>query len=168
MDLTMKTLLLFIFLNLTLISNVAAENAYFGASFGDARTTANNYNTPIGYKFYLGGHLNDRFGAEIGFIELGEFKRNTTTNKISGTEISAVGFIPLGNDGSIFVKLGLFNWNSKTSNGETDGSDFTIGLGVQLPIKDNILFRIEYQEFRDINNSSDNYTFLSVGAALVF
>ncbi len=147
-----------------------ANNAYLGASIGESDTSQNGYNKPLAYKAFLGVHINDRFGVELGLINLGEFKRNSVViSEVSGTEISALGFIPIGTNGELFGKIGFFNWDVKYPNGaSTDGSDITIGLGVQLPIRGNTLFRFEYQEFRDINDSNDDFTLLSIGLALLF
>lgn len=168
----MKKILLFLLLNISLFTTVLAEDTYIGASIGDSKISLDNYSKPIGYKAFLGAHINDRFGIEIGLINLGEFKRNTLTNKVTGTELSGVGFIPLGNDGSVFGKIGLFNWTIESTIGSikasSNGTDLTIGLGVQYPIKDNILVRLEYQEFRDIDDSNDDFTFLSLGFVLSF
>ncbi len=168
----MKKIVLIAFLYTSLLSNVCAEQAYIGASIGDSNISTTNDNKPIGYKFFLGAHINDRVGIELGIINLGEFKTGSLTNTVTGTELSAVGFIPIGSDGNIFAKLGLFSWNIDSSLGSlsstADGTDLTIGLGFQYPIKDNILIRLEYQEFRDINDTNDNFTFLSVGLALQF
>jgi len=165
----MTKIVFFLIFNLLFLSNCLANEAYVGASFGDSNTSLNGYNSPTGFKAYLGVHINDRFGVEIGFINLGTFKRSAGSLKVDGTEISAVGFIPVGSDGNIFGKLGLFSWNSEYSNGaNVDGTDFTLGLGVQFPIRDAILVRIEYQEFRDINDNNDDFTLLSVGLALSF
>jgi hypothetical protein len=147
-----------------------ANDAYFGASIGESKTSQNGYNKPLAYKAFLGAPFNDRFGVELGFINLGEFKRNNSvTREVSGFELSLLGFIPIGTNGNIFGKIGMFNWDIDYSNGATaDGSDVTIGLGIQFPFMSNKLFRIEYQEFRDINDSNDDFTLISLGLALAF
>ncbi len=168
----MKKIILITFIYTSLLSNASAEQAYIGASIGDSNISTTNDNKPIGYKFFLGAHVNDRIGVELGIINLGKFKTGSLANEVSGTELSAVGFIPVGSDGNVFAKLGLFAWNIDSTlgsiSGSSNGTDLTIGFGFQYPIKDNILIRLEYQEFRDINDTNDNFTFLSVGLALQF
>ncbi len=145
-----------------------AADAYLGASFGDSNVSLDNYNKPIGYKFFIGAHVNDQFGVELGLINLGDFTITNLSTKVSGTELSAVGFIPVGGDGSIFGKIGIFNWNIDSNSISSTGTDFTLGFGVQFPVKDSTLFRLEYQEFRDLRNDNDDYTFLSIGLAIKF
>ncbi|VAX01805.1 hypothetical protein MNBD_GAMMA22-154 [hydrothermal vent metagenome] len=168
----MKKLLFIAFIYASFLSSVNAAEAYIGASIGDSNISVNNDNKPVGYKLFLGTHVNDNVGIELGIINLGEFKTGNLTNKVTGTELSAVGFIPVGADGDVFAKLGLFVWNIDSTlgslSGTSDGTDITIGFGFQYPIKDNILIRLEYQEFRDIDDTNDNFTFLSVGLALQF
>ncbi|MFV2061024.1 MAG: outer membrane beta-barrel protein [Gammaproteobacteria bacterium] len=165
-----KITLLILFLGLFSTSSLCLANeAYFGASVGESGTSLNGYNKPLGYKAFLGAHINDRFGIELGLVNLGEFKRNSTRFELTGIEISAVGFIPVGSNGNLFAKIGLFNWDIDYPGGaSTDGSDVTIGIGVQLPISGNTLFRFEYQEFRDIDASNVDFTLLSIGLALAF
>jgi len=168
----MNKIIIFLILNSVFIASCFAEQSYVGASIGDSKVSSDNDNKPIAYKVFLGTHVNDSLGFEIGIINLGNFERTGVTSKVGGTELSAVGSIPLGKDGNLFGKLGVFNWNIESKVGaitsNSDGTDITIGLGVQLPIKDNILIRIEYQEFRDIDTADDDFTFLSVGIGLSF
>ncbi len=164
----MRKILLFIILNVSIQASSCYAEAYVGASIGDSNVSLDNYNKPVGYKFFIGADINDRFGLELGLINLGDFTIGSLSTKISGTELSAVGFIPVGSDGKLFGKIGLFNWNIDSNSISSNGTDFTLGLGIQFPVKDNILFRLEYQEFRDIRNSSDDFTFLSIGLAVKF
>jgi len=170
----MNKILFILLISITLLSNAIAEQSYIGASIGDSKVSSDSFSKPIGYKIFLGTHINDRFGVELGLINLGEFQSNVVSNKVSGTELSGVGFIPIGDDGSIFGKIGLFAWSIESSAGNINvtstGTDFTIGLGIQFPIplNDNTLLRLEYQEFRDIDDTDDDFTFLSVGLALMF
>lgn len=163
---------------------VAADNGfYLGASVGqsgvevdevvngfdldyDAGTTA--------YKIIAGWRFLDWLAVEGDYIDLGSGEDRVAGDKVeidvSGVSLSAVGFLPVG-PVDLFARVGAVNWDADVSadgvdvGGNTDGTDFTYGAGVQFRVW-SLGIRAEYEVF-DIEDA-DNVDLLSLGVTWTF
>lgn len=165
--------LLIAIMSLTQISMVHSEN-YFGASVGQSEVDVPGYDEPTSYKIF-GGLREDSIGVELAYIDIGEFKISgpggTGSIDVFGIELSAVGFLPVGDNFDLLGKIGLFYWEvDATLNnapfGSNDGTDLAIGFGGQFKATDNLALRAEYQIFNDVDDS--DIDMISVGISFNF
>lgn len=68
--------------------------------------------TDSGFKLFGGYKFNQNFGAEVGFVDLGEIKATgpggTARLETDGLQAAAVGAFPINPQFDVFGKLGLF------------------------------------------------------------
>lgn len=164
---------LFILLNFLFITQVFAANVYVGASVGQSKTDLDGYDNPLGYKLFLGAQLTAFAGFELAYIDLDKTLNGSVEHDTTGVELTGIGIFPFGNDGEIFLKLGIFSRDTQIyvngiDIGNVNGTDLAYGLGVNFPMSPSSLLRMEYQEFRDDNNLDLTYSFLSLGIMLKF
>jgi OOP family OmpA-OmpF porin len=131
------------------------------ASLGHTVSNVSIDDSSTGYKAFGGMTINQFFGVELGYVDLGEstlsFDANTndpaqmvadagTLLPVSGSGVSfaAIGRYPFGDRGAVFAKLGGFSWTADapveiTSGGvaqsddsSPDGTDLLYGIGGDL------------------------------------
>ena len=180
----MKRIIIAVALLLVAFAAVAQEDhprARFGvaAAFsdysGDSSFPVDD--SALGLQLYGQVQLNSWFGIEGGYYASGDFESNLSPNSttcaplefcdtelsFSGFSLSAVGYLPIGDDGDIDVygKLGAYNFTiditQRIGNSSVPGSlgratGFTAGAGAMINISDNWGVRTEFDYF-DIENA---------------
>lgn len=156
-------------------------NAAF-ASVG-VTTTSDVDDSDLGWKIFGGYNLNQYFGIELAYVDLGEAEINaTSTAPVAGTaSISAeadgftfagVARYPINERFDVFGKLGGFVWDVEgggsltvgggtiTATAEDDGTSILFGLGAEYEMGNNIGVRAEWERYEV---SSDDVDLFSVG-----
>lgn len=90
------------------------------------------------YSIYGGSMLNNNFGLELGYIDMGDIARGGGTTKAQGVNLSLVGKLPLSQSFGVFGKVGTTYGRTKVSSlpgsgvtaGNEDGFGLSVGAGV--------------------------------------
>lgn len=183
-----KIVLVF-FLGVSINSFAADEGFYIGAAFGinsnDDLFTNNNTNANIvvniddsssAGKIFAGYNINEYFGVEFAWHNLGRFDATQTviatgvevasiTAKFSGYTIAGVARYPINygyiKNLDIFAKVGAFIWEYDLENRVTntedndDGTDIMFGLGLNYNVYGDIDLRLEWERV-SIDNTDNN------------
>ncbi|MGM0526507.1 MAG: OmpA family protein [Pseudomonadota bacterium] len=133
----------------------------------------------FGYKLYAGYQFSKYFALEGGYLDLGQFSYNTTTEPdgslsgkldFSGWNIDLVGLLPLTERSSVFARIGAHNSTSSvkyigtgavnvlTPSYRKTSVDHKFGLGYQYLVNDSFAMRLEAERYRmddAVSNSGD-------------
>ena len=143
---------------------------YIGASVGQSTSDCGDVapfscdDSDTAYKIFGGYKFNRNFAVEGGYSPLGEvsvtgFGLNATA-EATAWELVGVGALPLGNNFSIYGKLGFYNAEVEVSsnfpggNGKKTTTDLTYGLGVQFDLTRNLGIRGEWQRYASAKTPS--------------
>jgi opacity protein-like surface antigen len=117
------------------------------------------------FKIFGGYQINRHFAAEFGYSSL--FDKNG--GEITAWELVGVGMYPLGNNFSIFGKLGLAKWDASACAfgicASDNGTDLTFGVGVQYDLNPKFAIRGQWQRY-DID--SEDGDLFSIGVIYKF
>ena len=132
--------------------------------------------TDTGYKLFAGYQFNTNFALEGGYVDLGKMKFSSTvtaapagyvTGSISGDVktknglyLDAVGILPVGNNFSVFGRLGVYSIKAElnasgpvgTVSSNDTGSDFHWGIGAGYDFTNNVGARLEWERFNKVGN----------------
>ncbi len=123
----------------------APNSAYIGFNAGQS-----NYRQGCGtgafscgdkddaYSVYGGSMLNNNFGLELGYLNMGDIGRGGGTTKAEGINLSLVGKLPLSQSFGLFGKVGTTYGRTNVSSlpgsgvtpGKEDGFGLSVGAGV--------------------------------------
>ena len=170
-------------------SALAADNGfYIGASVGGAKasfdtgallagapagTTFTNETSNTGWKIFGGYQIDQYFGAELSYVDLGKYGFSGTVPpatfsgnaRINGGGVAATGTLPLDKGFSLFGKIGAFYSQEKvtatatffgasaTANGTDNKWGAQFGLGVKYAFNRNLGVRIEAERYQDMGSN---------------
>jgi OOP family OmpA-OmpF porin len=128
------------------------------------------------WRAYVGGKFNNIFGAEIGFLDLGQFNRGGGDTKSRGADLALIAGFPLGQHSSIFGKAGLTYMRTDVSGtsagmatGRESGWGPRVGLGAQIGITQNWALRLDADRYRiDLPGSTQNVDTYMAGVMYSF
>lgn len=133
--------------------------------------------TDTGYKLFGGYQFNNNFALEGGYVDLGKMTFSSTisvapagytTGAISGDVktknglfLDAVGILPVGNNFSVFGRLGMYSIETELSASGPAGSitkndtesDFHWGIGAGYDFTQNLGARLEWERFNKVGNA---------------
>jgi OOP family OmpA-OmpF porin len=137
---------------------------YIGGSVGEAsgdcnataQTSCDDKDTA--WKIFGGYQLNRNFAVELGYSDLGEVSSSGPFGtKVESTlwDLVAVGSLPLGNNFSLYGKLGAYRAEAELSSnvgvsGDKKTTDLTYGLGARYDFTRNLAVRAEWQRYQGI------------------
>lgn len=151
-----------------------AKNAetgfYIGASAGQSKVDCGDVSpfscddTDTAYKIFGGYKFNRNLAVEGGYAQLGEASVSgfglSLTAEATAWDLAAVGSLPLGNNFSLFGKVGLYSGEIEVSsnvpggNGKKTTSNLTYGFGAQFDFTRNLGLRGEWQRYADAKTPS--------------
>jgi OOP family OmpA-OmpF porin len=106
-------------------------------------------------RIFAGGRFNNTIGAEIGWINMGEWTRGGGDTDAQALDLVLTAGIPFGtnNRHSVFGKLGTAYTRTDVSgpavtNGNEDKWDVRYGLGATFGLSDNWAVRADWDRFR--------------------
>jgi OOP family OmpA-OmpF porin len=146
---------------------------YLGAMVG--RSEARDYCTLGGAcdskdtkaSLFLGYSFNRNFAIEAAYVNLGEASNSGFVGGVATTiktdtkllELVGVGLLPLADSFALYVKAGLFRFDSEgaaagalTAVSSERGNDFTVGVGAQYEFARDVAARVEWQRYFDIGS----------------
>jgi OOP family OmpA-OmpF porin len=136
----------------------AGTGFYIGGEIGNADFGSDD---DTSLKILGGYQINRHFAAEVGYSQL--FDKGGA--EVTAFELVGVGMYPLGNQFSIFGKLGIASVNVDTVVGSNDNTELTFGVGVQYDLNPKFGFRGQWQRYDTDPNSVD---VLSIGVIYKF
>ncbi len=130
-----------------------------------------------GWRAHVGGRFNNIIGGEIGWVDFGDFPRGGGETSIAGLDLKLLAGIPIGENSSIFGKLGTAYLRTKvggTVPGFTTGKDShwgaTYGIGAQVGLTRNWAIRGDIDRYRVKfpGGGKDNVDSYMIGAQYSF
>jgi OmpA-OmpF porin, OOP family len=154
-------------------------------------TSIDDRNRDTGYKLFGGYQLNNNFGLEGGYFDLGKFGFNANTLpagtldgniKIQGLNLDLVGTVPLGEKFSAFGRAGLIYAESKDTfagtgainvlnpNPSKNAVNYKFGLGLQYALNASLGLRVEAERYRidDAVGNKGDIDLFSIGLVYRF
>jgi OmpA-OmpF porin, OOP family len=129
------------------------------------------------WRAYAGGKFNNAIGAEIGYLDLGKFERGGGKTDAHGADIAFLAGIPLGQNWSIFGKLGTAYLRTNVTGatgaalttGHESGWGPRYGIGVQAGITRNWAVRVDADRYRiQLPGAKENVDTLTAGVQYSF
>lgn len=143
--------------------------AYIGINAGqnDMDVTGVKNSTAMGV---FGGYsFNEYIAAELAYVDFGKADTDFSGVTIKGNaaSLAAVGSYPLGNNFSLFAKLGYAS--TKVENGASETKDdITYGIGAQYNAMRNVGFRLGYDNYRVGKDTTKDSALISISALYMF
>lgn len=135
------------------------------ASLGVTSSTTVD-DTDTGFKIFGGYRIMQYLAVEVAYADLGEATANSaitapslgqvvTKANADAFTISALGILPIGENFSVFGRVGVNFWNAdlKTSgfgvsaSDDADGTDWVYGAGVMYNVNANFALRGEWERY---------------------
>lgn len=157
---TMKSILAISALGLSLIAgSVAAaphQGSYAGISLGSSTLEVDSFETDLDdtqVAIFLGRQLNQYFATEVGFTSMGDVFNGEArqTGDLTGIETSALGFLPVSSQVSVFGRLGYWSWDSDFASGQ----DLLYGVGVEYNPNERFQVRLEAKKYELDGNDAE-------------
>jgi OmpA-OmpF porin, OOP family len=151
-----------------------------GFSLGRARLRADcpgGFNCDLRddtWKVFAGGKFNNTIGGEVGYLSLGDYSLAGGTTKARGVDLALTAGVPLGQNTSVFLKLGTIYTRTNTdgvgiATGRETGWGPRYGIGGQIGIGPQWAVRLDADRYRmDFAGGSRNVDTFTVGAQYSF
>src|SRR3954447_23334625 len=131
---------------------------YAGASVGQSSTSdcpggGSCDDKDTAYRIFGGYKFHPNIAVEGGYSPLGETSGSNVTAEANAWDIVGLGIFPLGNNFSIFGKLGFYNAELKlggAASGKKTTTDLTYGIGGQYDLNRNLGLRVEWQRYSGV------------------
>lgn len=156
------------------------KHMYAGVRVGPANSSIDKLvssgasGNPTGWGVFLGHIVNPNFSLEAEYLNLGEIKNNTNSQKSTGFDLALVGSYPFNDQFSLFGKLGYAMITGKPGGPCTGCSDsknrgVTYGLGGQFNFSPVIGVRLGWDKYKfndkGVNGDANLY---SIGGVFKF
>ena len=148
----MKSILAISALGLSLIAgSVAAaphQGSYAGVGIGSSTLEVDSFETDLDdtqISLFLGRQLNQYFATEVGFTSFGDVFNGEATQSgdLTGIETSALGFLPMSSQVSVYGRLGYWSWDSEFASGQ----DLLYGAGIEYNPNERVQLRLEAKRY---------------------
>jgi len=96
---------------------------------------------------FAGYRFHPNFAAELGYHDLGAASAPGATYDATAWELVALGMWPIGNQFSLYGKLGGYRGEAKSAGVSETNTDATYGLGAQWDFTRNLGVRAEWQRY---------------------
>jgi len=164
----MKSTLAISALGLSLLASTAfaaPQGSYAGIGIGSSTLKVDTFESDLDdtqIAIYLGRQLNQYFATEVGFTSMGDVFNGEAeqTGEIIGFESSALGFLPMSSNVSLFGRLGIWSWDSEFATGQ----DLFYGAGVEYNPSQRVQLRLEAKQYQiDRDDAEINLVNGSIG-----
>lgn len=143
---------------------------YLGAGVGSFGVDVGGFGgDDVGFKVLGGWMFNPYIGAELEYIDGGTAEDRGVEIDMSGFNASLRGAYPVGEQFSVYAKLGMLFWDADFDfggglTGSDDGEDFSWGVGAGFDFTETLGVTVEYQGFE----VEDTDTVDMISASLVW
>jgi len=144
-----------------------AAKGYVGLGIGSSWATVDKESVEFGtldwaptvstWRGFAGYQINENVGIEGGYISLGEARVSTIGGhyfeaRVTGLELTPIGFLPIVRAFSVFAKAGLVFWHSDISyrfasgsgTKKESGNDLSLSIGARYDFSEMFGARAEY------------------------
>lgn len=179
-------------------SDISIDGADFADQFLDLgfdSATTKTETKDTAYRIFGGYQFHKYFAIEAAYVDLGRFSYDTTVvpdgtlnarSTIEGAELSAVGLLPLGEDFSLYARVGAFASETRTRFAGTGSIELVTGAerqnesgthaayaaGAAWNINEHLSLRGEFARYTKLDNgvagSEEDSDVVSVGVAYRF
>jgi len=136
--------------------------------------------TDTAFKIFGGAHFTRNWGGEFAYVDFGKATANgtflgtpaTARTKVNGLAVDATGALPLGDQFSVFAKLGLLGWRVDSNaalsglgnnSQSASGSSLTYGIGAQFDFTKAFGVRAEWEHFDKVGDDSTGKSAIELG-----
>jgi OOP family OmpA-OmpF porin len=139
----------------------ATQGFYIGGDIGKFDIDTED---DMAFKIFGGYQINRNFAVEFGYGSLFDKAISGVNVEITAWELVGVGSFPLGNNLSVFGKLGFAMWDATVSSGipgfsaSDDGTDLTFGVGLQYDFNRNFALRGQWQRYDVADEDADLFS----------
>lgn len=130
-----------------------------------------------GFKIFGGGMFNQNFGAELSYVDLGQFQDTGVPGLLPPSQIEAsawalhgIARLPLmNNQASVFGKLGMALASAEAFGTDDSSLELAYGIGASYDFQKNLGVRAEWERYALGNNDAlgDDTDFDLLSASLV-
>jgi hypothetical protein len=122
------------------------------------------------FKAYAGANATDIFGLEVSHVEFGDTEDGPFQMEAQGQTIAATVGVPVGDDGSVYLKAGQLYWDAdSTIDGlvsvNDNGNDNFAGIGMRVGGDEGLGIKLEYEQY-DIGSAEVDMPSISLNVAL--
>lgn len=150
---------------------VALAEGYIGIAGGQNKMDVSGVKESTAFSAFGGYSFNEYIGAELAYVDFGSADTNVPGISMKGNAVSldAVGSLPLGNDFSLFAKLGYASTHIEISGGTSSNkADVTYGIGAQYKASKNWAVRLGYDNYRVGENNTKDSAYTNLGVLFMF
>lgn len=125
------------------------------------------------YSVYGGSMLNNNFGLELGYVNMGDIGRAGGTTKAHGVNLSLVGKLPVSQTFGVFGKVGTTYGRTSVSaapgsgvvSGKEDGFGLSVGAGVSFDFSErwSAVLQWDRHDFKFAGSGRDNINATTLG-----
>lgn len=147
----MKKIAIAVLLSAFIAAPAIAAEAYVGLSAGQNDMDVAGVKESTAYSVFGGYSFNEYIAGELAWIEFGDADTSLSGIKMKGNaaSLSVVGSLPVGQDFSLFAKLGYASTKVEATGGPSETKDdVTYGLGAQYNVTRNVGLRLGYDTYR--------------------
>jgi OmpA-OmpF porin, OOP family len=136
------------------------------------------------WKLFGGYQFNQYLGYELAISDMGQRSASlagigVATARFRFFEIALTGTLPLGQRLSAYGKAGIFTWDIDydlppgfIGSADSNGNDYTFGLGVKYQFTRNFAMRVEWQRYNNVGDPATTGRFdadtFGLGALISF
>lgn len=141
----------------------ADVGGYIGLAVGRSDDAFIN-DTDNALKAFAGYNWRRDLGVEVAFVDLGDF--GPAKLQQNGLSVHVLGYLPLSSSIDLLGRIGLFDWEVRTSSASDSGTDLSYGLGAELRVSKQVMLRAEWETYKDV--SGGDVDLLAFGASIRF
>jgi opacity protein-like surface antigen len=153
------------------------DTAYIGVGFGTVdygNESTIDFDKATGFELMAGKEISRNLSFELSYIDFGKADDGATPLRQLEADAFTAGALlrgKIGKSADVFLKLGMFSWDSEITQDGTgviasdDGIDIFYGLGVMVKTTDNISIGARYNSY---DFDGNDVTMLSINAQLSF
>lgn len=145
--------------------------AYIGINAGQNDMDFAGVKTSTAMGVFGGYSFNEYIAAELAYVDFGKADTDSADVTVKGNaaSLAAVGSYPLGNNFSLFAKLGYASTKVEPTGGTSESKDdITYGIGAQYNAMRNVGFRLGYDSYRVGKDTTKDSALISIAALYMF
>ena len=134
-------------------TTVLADNSFYVAA-NALNADYESEEDASGFNVALGTYLGNRVSVEVGYADFGSVGDAFNEFDSSSVQLSAIGYLPIGNKGGVFGRIGAERIKlegsivsaGQTIRGSNEETNPFFGIGGYYNVLDNVDVRVEYQK----------------------
>jgi len=153
------------------------DTGYIGVGFGSvdySGDAVSKFDSPAGFELMLGKEISRNLSFELSYIDFGDADDGATPLRHLESDAFTAGALlggKIGKTADVFIKLGMFSWDSEISQdgsgviAKDDGTNIFYGFGAAVKASDSIKIGARYNIY---DFDGDDVKVLTINAQLGF